>query len=46
MPTFVVVVLAVVVVPFFIWKLRSKKRGKPYADDWEEKARSRTPPVG
>ena len=43
---FVLVVLAVVVVPFFVWKVRSKKGRKPDDDDWEQKARSRTPPVG
>jgi hypothetical protein len=42
---FVLIVLAIFTVPFFVWRLRSKKRTGSYDDDWEDRARKSTPPV-
>jgi hypothetical protein len=39
---FLAVVLAVFIVPFFLWRVRSKKGTEPYDDDWEQRARRDT----
>ena len=42
---FVVIVLAIFILPFFVWRVRSKKRAEAYDDEWQDRARKRTPPA-
>ena len=42
---FVVIVLAIFILPFFVWSVRSKKRAEAYDDEWQDRARKRTPPA-
>jgi hypothetical protein len=36
---FVLIVLAIFVVPFFVWRLDSKRKSEPNDNDWEKRAR-------